>query len=187
MNKKVLIVFNKIDLVSKKELNELRKKYASSFLTSSKDKASVLKLRESLLELADKHNRESLRIGIVGYPNVGKSSIINIFVPGAKVEVSKISGTTKKTEWLRYKNLRIMDSPGVIPAKDSNEVMGIVSAKDPRKVKNPEKIAIRIIEFLRKKNPEIIKKFYNATSKDDYETFLEIGSRRIFNKGRGNR
>jgi ribosome biogenesis GTPase A len=180
MNKRVLLVFNKADLIGESDSEYILKKYKGSFLTSEKDKTSVNRLRDFLIEIADKHERESLRVAIVGYPNVGKSSLINILIPGARAEVSKKSGTTKKTEWLRYKNLRLMDSPGVIPARDSNEVIGIVAAKDARDVKNPEKIAVRVIGFLRKKNPEIIKNFYNATGEDDYEIFLEIGKQKNY-------
>jgi hypothetical protein len=178
MNKKIIIVFNKIDLLSKKDIENLEKKYPDSFLVSKKDRESIDKLKKYLNKLSEKNLRKSLRVGIVGYPNVGKSTLINLLVPNAKLKVSDISGTTKKTQWIRSGFLRIIDSPGVIPAGDSAETLGLVSGKDAHKIKNPEKTALRIINFLNKKNKKILEKFYNTSAENDYDLFLKIGKKR---------
>ncbi|MDP2946968.1 MAG: GTPase [Nanoarchaeota archaeon] len=175
LNKKLILVFNKTDLVGKRDMRELKKFYPESFFITNKNKKTIIDLRNYLEKIAENHSRTSLRIGVVGYPNAGKSTLINMLVPGANVKVANFAGTTKKTEWLRLGRLRIMDSPGVIPTGDSSEVVGVASAKDPHKIKNPERIAIRIISFLNKKNKKILEKFYNVNADDDYELFLEIG------------
>ncbi|MFA4960522.1 MAG: GTPase [Candidatus Pacearchaeota archaeon] len=180
MNKKVVLVFNKIDLVCDEEIALLKKKYPESFFVTNKNKKSVTKLRDYLEELAEKNSRVSLRVGIVGYPNVGKSTIINMIIPEAKLKVSNISGTTKKTEWIRFGRLRFMDSPGVIPVEDSADVVGIVSAKDPNKMKNPEKVADKIIGFLNNKNRKILENFYGAKADNNYDFMREIGKKKKF-------
>ena len=180
LKKKLILVFSKTDLIGKNDILELKKNNPGSLLISGKNKKSVDGLKHYLERLAEENYRTSLRVGIVGYPNVGKSTLINMLVPGANVKVSKVSGTTKKTEWIRLGRLRIMDSPGVIPSGDSSEVVGIASAKDPHKMKNPERVAMRIIAFLNKKNKKILEKFYNIESTDDYDTFLKIGKKKGF-------
>jgi ribosome biogenesis GTPase A len=175
--KRLFIVYNKIDLISKKEIESLKKISQNSFFVSSTKKQGITELKKSLENMAENWYRPSLRVGVVGYPNIGKSSLINLLAPKARAKVSPISGTTKETQWIRDGRLRIMDSPGVIPLDDSKSQVGIVAAKDPHKLKNPEKVAIRIIEFVRKKGNSL-EKFYETKAETDYELFLAIGKKK---------
>jgi ribosome biogenesis GTPase A len=178
LEKKVILVFNKIDLVDEKDLQEVKEKYKEAFYISGKDEKSVEELKKFLIDLSEESRKMSLRVGVVGYPNVGKSTLINMLIPDAKLKISKISGTTKKTHWIRLGRLRIMDSPGVIPAEDSAVAVGITSSKDPNKMKHPEKTAIKIIEFLNKKNKKILQNLYDTSGKNDYDLFLKIGQKK---------
>jgi ribosome biogenesis GTPase A len=135
-----------------------------------------------------------LRVGIVGYPNIGKSTLINLIVPDAKAKVSSVSGTTRKTQWARSGRLRVMDSPGVIPFGDRKVQIGMTAAKDPHRIKNPEKVAVRIIEHLIKRGVKIYgigasrgnRKYTgaamgnggNGDKMDAYEIFEEIGRKK---------
>ena len=180
LKKRTIIVFNKIDLISKDDLEKLKKENIDSHFVSCNKRIGIRELREFLENKAENFNKKSFRIGIVGYPNVGKSSIINLIAPKSKLKVSKISGTTKKISWIRVGKLRIMDSPGVIPFTDQKTEMGLTASKDPYKIKDPEKVALKIVEFLNKKNKEILKKFYQVNSNKDYDLFLEIGRKKGF-------
>jgi len=173
--KRLIIVFNKSDLVSRSDIEKLKKEYPNAFFVSASKKIGVGKLKETLENMADNWNKPSLRIGLVGYPNIGKSTLINLLAPGAKAKVSPVSGTTKKTQWVRVGNLRIMDSPGIIPYGDRKVQVGMTASKDPHKIKNPEKVAISIIELLMKKDPKLLKKYYNAEGESAYEVFEDIG------------
>jgi len=175
--KEIMFVFNKSDLISQKEIENLRKIYKNSFFVSAIHKKSVRKLRKFLDEKS-KGFKQALRVGIIGYPNVGKSSLFNLLVPEAKAKVSSVSGTTKETEWIRSKHLRFMDSPGVIPRSDSKVQIGITASKDPHKIKVPEKVAFKIIMIIRRTSEEILKKQYNISYEkedSDYDLFLKIG------------
>ncbi len=194
--KKLIYVFNKIDLVSKKDIEELRWEYPDGFFVSSTKRTGVQKLKRFLEELASRKgslHREacfaetggksysrggSLRVGIVGYPNIGKSTLMNLLAPGARAKVSRVSGTTRKTQWVRVGRLRIMDSPGVIPFGDSGTRAGVMSGKDAHKIKNPEKVAIRIIEFLIKKDVGILRRCYGVDGDDAYDVFGAIGRKK---------
>lgn len=181
--KRLVYVFNKIDLIGDDDARALRKEYPNGFFVSALKRRGIKKLRASLENMAENWNRASLRIGIVGYPNAGKSCLINSLVPGAKLKVKSISGTTKKTEWIRMGRLRIQDSPGVIPSSDDKIKIGLTASKDPHKIRNPEKVALKIVGFLSKKNVRILEKFYSIEIEEgmsDYDVFLGIGKKKGF-------
>ncbi|MFA5485049.1 MAG: GTPase [Candidatus Pacearchaeota archaeon] len=182
MQKKVVFVFNKCDLISKENLNVLKEKYTDSFFISATKKDSLRRLKSYLINLG-KDIKPSLRISLIGYPNVGKSSILNILAPKTRAKVSSKSGTTKKIQWIREGDLRFMDTPGVIPRSDSKIRVGITASKDAHKLKNPDKVAYEIIRVLRKQNLEIFKKFYKIDfeKKDsDYNILLKIGKKKNY-------
>jgi nuclear GTP-binding protein len=59
--------------------------------------------------------KASISVGIVGMPNVGKSSLINSLTRTRAVNVSSTPGHTKlMQEVILDKNIRLLDSPGVV-------------------------------------------------------------------------
>jgi nuclear GTP-binding protein len=59
--------------------------------------------------------KSSIAVGIVGFPNVGKSSLINSLTRTRAVNVSSVPGYTKQIqEVILDKNIRLLDSPGVV-------------------------------------------------------------------------
>jgi len=79
---------------------------------------------EGLLQLLKNYARASgetkksktcISVGIIGYPNVGKSSILNSLKRARAVGVSPRPGfTTSLQEVVLDKNIRLIDSPGVV-------------------------------------------------------------------------
>jgi len=173
--KRLVIVFNKSDLIGRKDIEKLKKEYPNAFFVSATKKIGVKRLKEALDNMAENWDRPSLRVGLVGYPNIGKSTLINLLAPAAKAKVSSVSGTTKKTLWVRNGRLRIMDSPGIIPYGDKKVQIGMTASKDPHKIRNPEKVAISIIELLMKRDVKLLKKYYKASGGTAYEVFEDIG------------
>ena len=116
---KPVLIFNKTDLVSKEELEEIRNIYAETgvqllFITTLEENDLEL-LREILKELfQDKIS------SVAGISGVGKTSIVNIVKAGAELKVGEISEklkrgkhTTRHTELIKIEdNSWIADSPG---------------------------------------------------------------------------
>mmetsp|Transcript_4881 Transcript_4881/g.7145 ORF Transcript_4881/g.7145 Transcript_4881/m.7145 type:complete len:542 (-) Transcript_4881:49-1674(-) len=138
-DKKMVLVLNKIDLVPKDAvsgwLNFLRKSRPTLAMkcgTNIRDKVGRSEGEgalssscgvgvDGLLGLLKNYARTSgggktcITVGIVGYPNVGKSSILNTLKRSRAVGVSSRPGfTTTMQEVVLDRNIRLVDSPGVV-------------------------------------------------------------------------
>ncbi|XP_056170749.1 DAR GTPase 3, chloroplastic isoform X2 [Syzygium oleosum] len=68
----------------------------------------------------------AVRAGIVGYPNVGKSSLINRLLKRRMCPAAPRPGVTRELKWVRFGNdLELLDSPGIIPMRISDQVAAI--------------------------------------------------------------
>lgn len=184
--KPVFIVYTKIDLVSEPNLRELRTSNRDAFFVSGNKNIGLKSLKVALLRYSKEINKIPLKVGVVGYPNVGKSSIINALAHRRHAPVSSVAGTTKGPQFIRVGDLKIIDSPGVIPYRDGEAKLGIINAKNPEKLRNPEKVAFAIIRFVVSKNKKAFEEYYGIEIEgDEYETLLAIGKKRGMLKKKG--
>lgn len=194
-----IVIINKADLISRKEVEQAADKLARERKTekesvvhfSSKWKSKstnnlFAKIRRVFSkygkrqEFCDAERRENpsikkpyreakadIVIGVVGYPNVGKSSVINALCFRKKASVSSRAGTTHGVHWLsaagKNSDIKLIDTPGVLPLKPVDEInLGLIAAKNPEKLKEPELVAGKIIEnFIAAGKKEWLEKFYN--------------------------
>ncbi|MBI2672213.1 50S ribosome-binding GTPase [Candidatus Woesearchaeota archaeon] len=173
--KKFIFVLNKCDTASNRELfravNKL-KKITATIPVSCKDRHGKLRLIKAITYLVRKR---PMIIGVVGYPNTGKSSVINYLIGRKKARTSSEAGFTKGKQWINLnKNIRLIDTPGVIPPKDRDKV-GLVLKSSITRIEEPEEIATGIITFLNRKNLKILEKKYGIRANQDaVETLKEI-------------
>ncbi|KAK8565397.1 hypothetical protein V6N13_020509 [Hibiscus sabdariffa] len=67
-----------------------------------------------------------VRAGIVGYPNVGKSSLINRLLKRRMCTAAPRPGVTRELKWVRFgKDLELLDSPGILPMRISDQAAAI--------------------------------------------------------------
>ena len=186
--KEVLLVMNKSDLVSQKKLSELEKRYPDAFFVSSSEKRGIGRLRFELQKLTKKLKVGKLEVGIVGYPNVGKSALTNILSRASKSKVSPKAGTTTGLQWASSTNFKILDSPGVIPSDDDEVKLGILGAKNPEKLRNLEKVALEIIKIFLENECSDLEKLYGFTideGEEEYEILIKIGETKKLLKKKG--
>jgi len=153
------------------------------------------KLRKGIRQLRDRIKIESKRalkekkfekahIGVIGYPNAGKSSVINLLSGRGSAGISKEAGFTKGIQKIRLvKNIYLIDTPGVLPkeeeelskqeASDKHAKVGISNYD---KVKEPE----LVVASLFKDNLKLFKKHYQIETDDPEELIEIIGRRRCF-------
>jgi len=180
----MIFVINKSDLVPiekiKEQADKLREKGEVVFIsTKKKGSGKILlymikkvfkKYGKREFEVRDKFDkkpqyreaRADIVVGVLGYPNVGKSSIINILAHKKKAKVSKKSGTTHGIHWISINpEIKLIDSPGVIPLQKEDEIRyGLIGAKDTEALKNPEIVAYAIIKLFLEKNQKAFEEFY---------------------------
>ena len=123
-------------------------------------------------------------VGVIGYPNTGKSSVINK-LSGKKIRTSITAGFTRGQQIINAGKFKLIDSPGIIPLeeRDANELV-LIGAKNPSQLKYPEEAAIKLIELLKEKNPKALTEL-GAKSNDPDEILEEIAiqKKRLMKKG----
>jgi len=178
--KKIMFVLNKADLVDVAELKknidlEGLKPYV---LVSCKTRRGVRELRTRMkIEAKRMKQKRSTHIGIIGYPNTGKSSIINVIAGGGRAKTAAESGFTKGMQKIRLaKGVLLLDSPGVIPEKEAPahktehaKKLSFIGVKTFDRAKNPEFIVFELM----KEYPEVLEKYYGIDAKGDSEKLIE--------------
>lgn len=140
--KKLIFVLNKCDLASKAELRDWQKKIRGAILFSSEKRIGKVKIKSAILASSSK---KPVRVGVVGYPNVGKSSLINTMAHRKAASTSPVAGHTRGEQWIRSGNILFLDTPGVIPGNQSQMRLALANAIDADIIKDPERVAIRLI------------------------------------------
>ncbi len=134
-NKKVLYVLNKCDLISQKDVKRIVSTFSAEgkvcVAVSSLDRRSVDTLYDSIFQLLkEKIERNKnkgiflpVRIMVAGIPNTGKSTVINALSGGKKTSTGNKAGVTRGKQWVRLKELELLDTPGTMPpAFDNQEI-----------------------------------------------------------------
>ena len=193
-----IMILNKSDMAdeneTKKWLSYYRKKgYGAVVVDALHSKGldkiySVAKemLSDKFKKLEEKNlSAKTIRMMIVGIPNVGKSTFINSISKRKSAKIGDRPGVTKQVQWIKTKNdLELLDTPGVLWPKFEDERIGLHLAftgaiKD--EIMDIENLAFRFIDELNKRDVNILKNRYNL-SEDFYEDTLylmdEIGRNR---------
>lgn len=186
LNKPFIIVINKCDLVSREKLEKTKaclSKIAPTVFVSSKARSGTTILRHQILESACIKGRDIL-VGVLGYPNVGKSSIINSVTGRHRTSTSPIAGHTKGVQKV-YAGSHIMfiDTPGMIPFDETDEyAQGLFGMKDATKLHDHVGVSLKIIEKLLAENKTILELFYHITIEDEssYNVLELIGKQYNF-------
>jgi ribosome biogenesis GTPase A len=63
-----------------------------------------------------------VRAVVIGFPNVGKSALINRLLKKRVVESARRAGVTRQLRWVRISDqIELLDAPGVLPNKLTNQ------------------------------------------------------------------
>lgn len=147
-NKPLIYVLTKCDLVDKKTLSKIKLK--PSVFVSSKDHLGTSILRDRILIEGNKKykGKDAFYVGVLGYPNVGKSSLINAMKGKKAAPSSSVSGLTKGIQKVRADNrIVFLDTPGVLPYREKNDSKhAFIGTIDFNKVKNPDIVVMELME-----------------------------------------
>lgn len=123
-----------------------KKHFVEEMLSSNKaiGGEDLMNILKNYCRVEGNETKKSIVVGIVGFPNVGKSSIINSLKRNKAVGVSSTPGFTKSvSEVILDKNIKLLDSPGVVLSTKSNSLLTNVIR--PENIDNPLEVVLLIL------------------------------------------
>jgi ribosome biogenesis GTPase A len=165
--KKLIYIFNKCDLVNKDYLDGWKKKLSPSIFVSSTQHLGTTILLKALLRYA----KDPIIVGVVGYPNTGKSSVINALRGRHSAPVSPKSGFTRSLRTVRIdRNILLIDTPGVLAfGERDQELLAVIGGLNAESARDPEGIAYHLLT----KYGKSISAHYGVELSEDLEQVLE--------------
>ncbi|KAK3797445.1 hypothetical protein RRG08_011696 [Elysia crispata] len=205
-NKRLVVVLNKIDLVPKDNveawLRHLRKELpAVAFKASTQQqrdhltqsKVDYFKATSDLLKSSHclgadvlmkllrnycRNTEMAINVGVVGFPNTGKSSIINSLKRAKACEVGANPGITKAMQSVQLdKHIKLLDSPGVVLTNSPSDVAAVLrNVVKLESLDDPVPCVEAILMRCQKMQMMI---HYNLTDFSDTLSFLNLLARRM--------
>ena len=171
-----VIILNKEDLADPQRtaywvnfFNQQSGCRAFAFNAATGKKQLIGRLKEALLDLtAEKRERmaqkgirkQTVRCMIVGIPNVGKSTFINLMDGKKAAQTGDKPGVTRGTQWIRLdEDLELLDTPGILWPKFEDEEVGFrlaVTGAVSDEVFDHDEAALKLIAFLQQRYPKLL-------------------------------
>ncbi len=132
-NKPVVYLLNKADLVDQSELikvvNDFKSKGKNAVVFNATIEKNSIKLyneiSNALKEVKERYFAKGvnkpLRVMVSGIPNTGKSTIINLLCGAKKAKTGDKAGVTKDKQWIKIKDLELLDTPGTTSPSFDNQ------------------------------------------------------------------
>ncbi|XP_062202484.1 guanine nucleotide-binding protein-like NSN1 isoform X1 [Phragmites australis] len=201
-SKRIVLLLNKIDLVPKeaveKWLTYLREEMPTvafkcntqeqrtklGWKSSKLDKTSNIPQSsdclgaENLIKLLKNYSRShelklAITVGIVGLPNVGKSSLINSLKRSRVVNVGSTPGVTRSMQEVHLdKKVKLLDCPGVVMLKSSDSGMS-VALRNCKRVEKMDDLISPVKEILSLCPHEKLLSLYKVPSFSSVDDFLQ--------------
>ncbi|XP_046850071.1 nucleolar GTP-binding protein 2-like, partial [Xenia sp. Carnegie-2017] len=177
-HKHLIFVLNKCDLVptwvTQQWVTILSSEYPTlAFRASLTNPFGKGALINTLRQFSKLHSdKKNISVGCIGYPNVGKSSIINALRSKKVCNVAPIAGETKVWQYVTLmRRIFLIDCPGVVyPAGDSPTDIVLKGVVRVENVDNPSDY---IDALLSRVKHEYLTKTYKITSWANVTDFLE--------------
>ncbi len=159
--KDLIVVINKTDLVPEEFLNEVKREIEKEFpvvLFSAHKNKGIKELLNKIKELSKGKNL--VKIGVLGYPNVGKSSVINTLKRKKVATTSPKPGMTRGEKLIKlFNNVFLIDTPGIITL-EFQEDLALKGSWIPEKLEQPVDVAVKLIEKIVENKKEALEDAY---------------------------
>lgn len=199
-NKPRLLLLNKYDLADKKVSDRWIQWYKNNGITvipiscvSGTGINRITSEAEKMMSERIRRDKErgrnrSIRLMMIGIPNVGKSSLINRLIGKAGAKTEDRPGVTRGKQWFRLKSgIEFLDTPGILPPKfEDQEIAKRLAYTGAIKdeIMNTELLVCSLLEYLRDNYKEKLLERYKLNCDIDalkgYEILDCIGKKRGF-------
>jgi nuclear GTP-binding protein len=177
-HKHLIFVLNKCDLVptwvTQKWVAILSQEHPTlafhASLTNPFGKGALIQLLRQFGKIHK--DRKQISVGFIGYPNTGKSSVINALRKKKVCNVAPIAGETKVWQYITLmKRIYLIDCPGVVYPQGDTEtdivLKGVIRVEN---IPTPED---HVEEVLRRVKKDHIQRTYRLFDWGDHIDFLE--------------
>lgn len=176
-HKHLMYVLNKVDLVptgvTAKWLKHFSRThpvvaYHSNSMSNNYGKNNLINLLRQLSKL---YKKRHLSVGFVGYPNIGKSSIINTLRNKSVCKVAPVPGETKVWQYITLtRSIYLIDCPGIVPVADYDQAV----LRGAVRVENIEEPG-EYVEMIVKKAKNSVAKAYGVEFRDSADLIEKLG------------
>ena len=145
-------------------------------INNSFGKGSLIQLLRQFSQLHT--NRKQICVGFIGYPNTGKSSIINTLRKKKVCTVAPVPGETKVWQYITLmKRIYLIDCPGVVPPNPNDSEQDIL-LRGVVRVENVEMPEQYVPAVLARTKPRHVERTYAVHGWDSPTAFLELLARK---------
>ena len=130
-----VLVLNRMDMITpavrKLWASWFREQGETPYFTDAQQGKGIREVAQAVQEAGVQMNQRRrdrgmqprpVRAVVIGFPNVGKSALINRLLGRRVVESARRAGVTRQLRWVRISDqIELLDAPGVIPAKLNNQ------------------------------------------------------------------
>lgn len=191
-DKSVIYVFNKADLIDKSKREQAQfTELSPRVFVSCQTHEGIRNLRDLIKTIAKRVDVpvdkifNKVSVGVVGYPNTGKSSLINLLAGRTATGVGANPGFTKGIIKVRLTpGIVLLDSPGIIAERDYSTSHSYAMSKHTkvgaRSYGDVQEPVVAVYNLM-KEYPGVIEGFYDIESQGDTETLIDkIGKMKHF-------